>query len=68
VVRVAFLNPEGLINNASWLRDLLGRHEGDLEIRAYDRSGREWDEDITPAMLAFDKENPTKFESFLRGG
>ncbi|MEU5025649.1 hypothetical protein [Streptomyces milbemycinicus] len=67
-VRVTFLNPRGLLNNASWLRNFLAQNVGKLEIRAYSRSGEEWSEDITPDMLKFDEENPTELETFLRTG
>ncbi|MEV5986317.1 hypothetical protein AB0L85_15005 [Streptomyces sp. NPDC052051] len=58
-LQVVFLNPKGLIKNASWLREVLQHNMAKLEVGVYNEDGVKWPDDkpITPSMLQFKGKN-----------
>ncbi|WP_326695924.1 hypothetical protein OG909_32215 [Streptomyces sp. NBC_01754] len=66
-LRVAFLNPEGLLSNAYWLKKLREHWEDKLRILAFDSSGNQFSEVVTADMLDLKSEAGRELRRFLTG-
>ncbi|MFE5666903.1 hypothetical protein ACFQ7W_23640, partial [Streptomyces niveus] len=67
-VKLALLNPQGLINNANWLRMLSEKWQTKLDIVVLDASGNQFPDQITADMLELDSPAGTKLREFLQSG